>query len=113
MADKPIRPEMRVLLVAIGEALRRQRKRKGWTLARAASKIDISLGFLSQIELGDAIPSLEILHRTCLALDLTFLQLFSLAEVSSVVHDLDKNAIAGVPNVKENSLQYVRKTKGK
>lgn len=113
MADKPERPQLKDILLSVGEAIRRQRKRKGWTLARAASKIEISLGFLSQIELGDAIPSLEILYRTCVALDLTFLQLFSLAEVSTVVHDLDKNAIESVPNVKENSLQYVRKTKGK
>ena len=60
----------------VGTALRDRRKALGLTLADAAKRANVSLGFLSQIELGKSSASVETLYRICLALRLRMADLF-------------------------------------
>ena len=53
----------------IGEKIRIGRKSKGLTLAQMAERTGLSVGFLSQIELGKNSASVETLYRIARALD--------------------------------------------
>lgn len=68
------------LTKSLGEAIRRRRTARGWTLKQLAAKADIALGFLSQVEVAKASPSLETVYRICLALEITVVDLFYLAD---------------------------------
>ena len=48
----------------------------GLTLAEMAKRSDVSLGYLSQIELGKNSASIETLYRICLALGMKMSELF-------------------------------------
>jgi len=52
----------------IGEKIRESRKHKSLTLAQMAERTGLSVGFLSQIELGKNSASVETLYRIALAL---------------------------------------------
>lgn len=52
----------------IGERVREARKEKGLTLAQLADRTGLSIGFLSQVELGKNSASVDTLYRLALAL---------------------------------------------
>jgi DNA-binding response OmpR family regulator len=61
---------------SLGSAIRERRKGMGLTLAQMASRTEVSLGYLSQIELGKNSASIETLYRICLALGIKMAELF-------------------------------------
>lgn len=61
---------------ALGNAIRDRRKVLGLTLANMSNKTGVSLGYLSQIELGKNSASIETLYRICLALGMKMSELF-------------------------------------
>jgi DNA-binding response OmpR family regulator len=61
---------------ALGAAIRERRKSLGLTLAQMAQRTNVSLGYLSQIELGKNSASIETLYRISLGLGLKMADLF-------------------------------------
>jgi transcriptional regulator with XRE-family HTH domain len=61
---------------SLGSAIRERRKGLGYTLARMSEQTGVSLGYLSQIELGKNSASIETLYRICLALGIKMSELF-------------------------------------
>jgi len=61
---------------SLGTAIRERRKGLRLTLAQMANRTGISLGYLSQIELGKNSASIETLYRICLALGIKMAELF-------------------------------------
>jgi DNA-binding response OmpR family regulator len=61
---------------SLGTAIRTRRKALGLTLADLSKRTDVSLGYLSQIELGKNSASIETLYRICLALGMKMSELF-------------------------------------
>ena len=61
---------------ALGTAIRERRKSLGFTLSNVSEKTGVSLGYLSQIELGKNSASIETLYRICLALGIKMSELF-------------------------------------
>jgi DNA-binding response OmpR family regulator len=61
---------------ALGTAIRERRKALGLTLAQMAQRTDVSLGYLSQIELGKNSASIETLYRISLGLGIKMGELF-------------------------------------
>jgi DNA-binding response OmpR family regulator len=60
----------KVLQSAIGKKIREARKGKGLTLGTLANRTNLSIGFLSQIELGKNSASVDTLYRIATALGL-------------------------------------------
>jgi DNA-binding NtrC family response regulator len=60
----------------LGAAIRERRKALGLTLAEMAKRTSISLGYLSQIELGKNSASIETLYRIALGLRVRMADLF-------------------------------------
>ncbi len=60
----------------LGQAIRERRKSLGLTLAQMAERTNVSLGYLSQIELGKNSASIETLYRICLGLGIRMADLF-------------------------------------
>lgn len=56
-------------LSLIGKKINEIRKKNKWNLKEIAAKADITAGLLSKIENFRAIPSLPVLHRIAMALD--------------------------------------------
>lgn len=61
---------------SLGAAIRERRKALGLTLANMSDRTGVSLGYLSQIELGKNSASIETLYRICLALGMKMSELF-------------------------------------
>lgn len=61
----------------LGAAIRERRKAMGFTLANMSERTGVSLGYLSQIELGKNSASIETLYRICLALGIKMSDLFN------------------------------------
>ena len=61
---------------SLGNAIRDKRKGMGLTLAEMAKRTGVSLGYLSQIELGKNSASIETLYRICLGLGMKMSDLF-------------------------------------
>jgi CheY-like chemotaxis protein len=61
---------------SLGSAIRERRKGLGLTLAQMAQRTGVSLGYLSQIELGKNSASIETLYRISLGLGLRMSDLF-------------------------------------
>ncbi len=61
---------------SLGSAIRERRKSLGFTLSNVSEKTAVSLGYLSQIELGKNSASIETLYRICLALGIKMSDLF-------------------------------------
>jgi transcriptional regulator with XRE-family HTH domain len=57
---------------AVGVNLRRLRSRRGLTLERLAQRSGVSRAMLSQIELGQSAPTINLLWKVARALDVTF-----------------------------------------
>ncbi len=66
----------------IGAAIRERRKSLGLTLADLAKRTSVSLGYLSQIELGKNSASIETLYRIALGLRLRVADLFQSVQSS-------------------------------
>ena len=62
---------------SLGAAIRERRKSQGFTLSVMSDKTGVSLGYLSQIELGKNSASIETLYRICLALGIKMSELFT------------------------------------
>lgn len=60
----------------LGQTIRDKRKALGLTLAQMAERTSVSLGYLSQIELGKNSASIETLYRICLGLGIRMADLF-------------------------------------
>src|SRR5262249_3273251 len=61
---------------SLGAAIRERRKGLGLTLAQMAQRTGVSLGYLSQIELGKNSASIETLYRISLGLGIRMSELF-------------------------------------
>ncbi|HEY1188977.1 MAG TPA: response regulator [Gemmata sp.] len=61
---------------ALGAAIRERRKAMSLTLSNMSDRTGVSLGYLSQIELGKNSASIETLYRICLALGMKMSELF-------------------------------------
>jgi DNA-binding response OmpR family regulator len=61
---------------ALGAAIRERRKGLGLTLAQMAQRSDVSLGYLSQIELGKNSASIQTLYQISVALGVRLADLF-------------------------------------
>jgi DNA-binding response OmpR family regulator len=66
----------------IGAAIRERRKALGLTLADLAKRTSVSLGYLSQIELGKNSASIETLYRIALGLRLRVADIFQSVQSS-------------------------------
>jgi CheY-like chemotaxis protein len=67
---------------ALGQAIRERRKALGLTLAQMAQRTGVSLGYLSQIELGKNSASIETLYRISLGLGIKMSELFQTVQPS-------------------------------
>ena len=67
---------------ALGAAIRERRKALGLTLAEMAKRTKVSLGYLSQIELGKNSASIETLYRISLGLRVRVADLFQAVQVT-------------------------------
>src|SRR5213078_745322 len=67
----------------LGAAIRERRKALGLTLAEMARRTSVSLGYLSQIELGKNSASIETLYRIALGLGIKMSELFQTVQPSS------------------------------
>lgn len=61
---------------AVGAVVRERRRAADLTLVDLARRADISVGFLSQIELGKNSPSVDTLYRLCLVLKIRMSDIF-------------------------------------
>jgi DNA-binding NtrC family response regulator len=66
----------------LGAAIRERRKAMGLTLAEMAKRTNVSLGYLSQIELGKNSASIETLYRIALGLRIRIAELFQSIQAS-------------------------------
>jgi DNA-binding response OmpR family regulator len=66
----------------LGGAIRKRRKSLGLTLKQMAERTKISLGYLSQIELGKNSASIETLYSISVALGLRMSELFQAVQLS-------------------------------
>jgi DNA-binding NtrC family response regulator len=62
---------------SLGAAIRERRKALNFTLSKMSEMTGVSLGYLSQIELGKNSASIETLYRICLALGIKMSDLFT------------------------------------
>ena len=67
---------------SLGTAIRERRKALGLTLAQMAQRTGVSLGYLSQIELGKNSASIETLYRISLGLGMKIAELFQTVQNS-------------------------------
>ena len=67
----------------LGDALRRLRLRQGRTLREVSAAARVSLGYLSQIELGKNSASIETLYRIALGLQMRLAEMFQSLQASS------------------------------
>jgi len=66
----------------LGNVIRERRKALGLTLAQMAQRTGVSLGYLSQIELGKNSASIETLYRISLGLGIRMSELFQAVQAS-------------------------------
>ncbi len=67
---------------SLGNAIRERRKALGLTLAQMAQRTGVSLGYLSQIELGKNSASIETLYKISLGLGIKMAELFQTVQPS-------------------------------
>jgi DNA-binding response OmpR family regulator len=68
---------------SLGAVIRERRKALGLTLAQMAKRTNVSLGYLSQIELGKNSASIETLYRISLGLRVRVADLFQAVQLPS------------------------------
>jgi DNA-binding response OmpR family regulator len=71
-----LRLSEQALRESLGNGIRERRKALGLTLAQMAQRTNVSLGYLSQIELGKNSASIETLYRISLGLGVKMADLF-------------------------------------
>ena len=71
-----LRMSERALCEALGAVIRERRKALGLTLAQMAQRTKVSLGYLSQIELGKNSASIDTLYKISLGLGIKMADLF-------------------------------------
>jgi DNA-binding response OmpR family regulator len=71
-----LRMSVEALQESLGASIRERRKALGLTLKEMADRTKVSLGYLSQIELGKNSASIDTLYRICLALGIKLAELF-------------------------------------
>jgi len=67
----------------LGSVIRERRKALGLTLAEMAKRTNISVGYLSQVELGKNSASIETLYRIALGLRIQIADLFHAVQAST------------------------------
>ena len=92
----------------VGQNLKELRRRKGLTLREVAEAADVSKGFVSQIERGNANPSIGVLKRIADVLGVT---LGALVDGDSAAQSDGKTAEEG--RTTRNDLQIVRSDRRK
>lgn len=82
--------EMCEIVEILGSNIRTLRKESGWTQERLAEKADISVPFMTQIELGRKAASLEVVEKIAKALGVPYERLFKTegAERKDIRHAL-------------------------
>lgn len=78
-----LRMSEEALRESLGAVIRERRKAQGLTLAQMARRTNVSLGYLSQIELGKNSASIETLYRISLGLGVKMAELFQAAQTAS------------------------------
>jgi DNA-binding NtrC family response regulator len=78
-----LRMSEEALRESLGTAIRERRKALGLTLAQMAQRTSVSLGYLSQIELGKNSASIETLYRISLGLGVKIADLFQAVQMPS------------------------------
>jgi DNA-binding NtrC family response regulator len=78
-----LRMSEEALRESLGTAIRERRKALGLTLAQMAQRTSVSLGYLSQIELGKNSASIETLYRISLGLGVKIADLFQAVQIPS------------------------------
>lgn len=68
---------------ALGQALRKLRTERGWSQADLALRAQMDRNYLSLIELGRNSPSVRMLVRLCMALDV---------RAADVLNDMERRA---------------------
>jgi DNA-binding response OmpR family regulator len=76
-----LRMSEEALRESLGASIRERRKSQGLTLAQMAERANVSLGYLSQIELGKNSASIETLYRISLGLGIRMADLFEQAQL--------------------------------
>jgi len=76
-----LRMSEEALRESLGAAIREKRKAQGLTLAQMAQRTNVSLGYLSQIELGKNSASIETLYRISLGLGVKMAELFQAVQM--------------------------------
>jgi len=69
--------EIKQVYAAIGKTIREHRKIKGLTLEELADKAGRDWSFLSQVERGKSVPSIETLALLCEKLEIPLAELFT------------------------------------
>jgi transcriptional regulator with XRE-family HTH domain len=87
----------------IGEGIRRERLRRGLTLAQLASQVTLTVSALSQIERGASDPSLNSLRRIAQAFDVPMFQFLVGTAQRDVVVRKDRRIKLTFPN---RELEY-------
>jgi transcriptional regulator with XRE-family HTH domain len=67
---------MSKIVEVLGNNIRAIRKSYGWTQEKLAEKSDISVPFMTQIELGRKTASLEVIEKIAQALNVSYERLF-------------------------------------
>ncbi len=89
------------IIEILGSNIRNLRKECGWTQEKLAEKADISVPFMTQIELGRKSASLEVIEKVAKALGVSYEMLFKTEKTESkdVKHKLqilEKNIVETV-----------------
>ena len=58
-----------VMEILLGQRIREQRKKKGWTMDKLAEKVNLSVNYVGDLERGVKTPSLETFIRIVEAFD--------------------------------------------
>jgi transcriptional regulator with XRE-family HTH domain len=87
----------------IGEGIRRERFRRGLTLAQLASQVNLTVSALSQIERGASDPSLNSLRRIAQAFDVPMFQFLVGTSQREIVVRRDRRIKMTFPN---RELEY-------
>jgi transcriptional regulator with XRE-family HTH domain len=87
----------------IGEGIRRERLRRGLTLAQLATQVNLTVSALSQIERGASDPSLNSLRRIAQAFDVPMFQFLVGTTTRDIVVRHDKRIRLTFPN---RELEY-------
>jgi transcriptional regulator with XRE-family HTH domain len=89
--------------ITIGEGIRRERLRRGLTLAQLASQVTLTVSALSQIERGASDPSLNSLRRIAQAFDVPMFQFLVGTAQRDVIVRKDRRIKLTFPN---RELEY-------